>query len=169
MIGSTAEPTNGIPSLTDGEIYTLYQKYLHRDPDSGELASERENAMKYSAAGIERQISLRAGNAPNTGVRGDEGLPSLTVAAPPPVYDSHAGSVIAAGPAAIVNGPTPTGPTGLQTATMPAPYASPAYAGGQAPYYGASAASGGLFGMSMTTLLVLAAAAGAAWYFFVKK
>jgi hypothetical protein len=156
MIGSTAEPTGGIPSLTDGEIYTLYQKYLFRNPDAQELASERENAMKYSAAAIERQIANRGSNVAASGVRGDEGLPSLTVAAP------IAGNVITMGMAANTAGVSVTGPTGTVPSTY-GPYAAPPNAMYQGNIGGAS-----IGGLSMTTIGILVVMAGAAFYFFRK-
>lgn len=159
MIGSTAEPTGGIPSLTDGEIVQLYQQYLFRGPDSGELASERENAMKYSAAGIERQIANRAGNVGGSGVRGDEGLPSLTVPA------SHAAAVVTMGPAAIISAPSAAGPTGTIQA----------YGGGGgsalAPYGYANpyAQPATILGFPLTTVALIAVMAGAAWYFVTRR
>lgn len=169
MIGDNSEPTGGVPSLTDGEIYILYQKYFHRDPDARELASERENAMKYSAAGIERQIANRASNTAGSGVRGDEGLPALTVAAPPPaIADNHAGNIVTMGAAAFAPGATASGPTGNIQGM---------YGGGGsalAPGYYASGAPGvapasTIFGMSTTTVLLLLAIAGAGYYFLVVR
>lgn len=99
-IGDTYAPALGQPSLSAGEITSLYQKYIGRAPDAGEIASELENANKYSAAGIERQIALRGGNAAGSGVRGDEALPALTIPrpvmpapAPAPVYTLPNGAV----------------------------------------------------------------------------
>src|SRR5882672_5678440 len=109
MIGSTAEPTGGIPSLTDSEIVQLYQQYLHRDPDGTELASERDNALKYSAAGIERQIANRAGNVAGSGIRGDEGAAPLTV---PATVVAHVLSGVPSGAVSGGNTAVPVGPTG---------------------------------------------------------
>jgi len=158
MIGDRNEPTGGVPSLTDGEIITLYQKYLHRGPDAQELASERENAMKYSAAGIEGQIADRGGNVPLSGVRGDETRAPLTIPA------QIAGNVATMGPAAIVLGPTAAGPTG----TIPALYGASGSAQNPGAYYGASVAPS-FGGFSVTTLAIVAVVAGAAWYFVLRK
>ena len=160
-IGSTAEPFGGVPSLTDGEIISLYQKYLGRAPDSGELSSERENAMKYSAAGIERQIANRAGNAPNTGIRGDEGLAPLTVAyVPPPIHAADAGHFVTQGAAAVSGAlMSPAGPTGTIYAT----------AAGSAPNYSAGFGSSQANGISTQMILLLLAAAAAAYYFLVVR
>lgn len=155
MIGDRNEPTGGVPSLTDGEIITLYQKYLHRAPDAQELSSERGNALKYSAAGIEAQIADRAGNTPASGVRGDENRAPLTIPAP------IAGNVATMGPAALVQGATAAGPTG----NLAALYGGPGTAQNPGAYYASAA---GPFGLSTTTLLIVAAMAAAAWYFLKK-
>lgn len=160
MIGDQNEPTNGIPSLTDGEIDTLYNKYFRRGPDARELASERENAMKYSAAAIERQIANRAGNVAGSGVRGDEGLPSLTIPA------QHVGNVMTMGAAAIAPGATATGPVG----NVPALYGGPAGSSASVPgaYY-ANTGGATIAGLPIVTVAILALMAGAAWYFLRKK
>src|SRR5262245_43627131 len=112
---STSEPV-GAPSLSDSQIIQLYNWWLNRPPDPTELQSERENALKYSAAGIERQIALRAGNVASSGVRGDEGAASLTVARPAPIVTTQVGNVVATGAAAIAPSAAPqTGPLGLMT------------------------------------------------------
>lgn len=162
-IGDVIAPHDGIPSLTDQEIIALYNQYLGRGPDSGELASERDNAMKYAAAGIERQIANRAGNVAGSGVRGDEGLAPLTQpyiapAAPNvPLYvpQGQVGNVITMGPAAASPSPMPMGPTG----TIYPAYGSPFPPGG---VFGAQGL--GIGGLSMSTLLLIAALAGAAYY-----
>lgn len=166
MRGSTAEPTGGIPSLTPAEITQIYVEVFGRSPDGTELASEMENAMKYSAAGIERQIRNRGGNVAGSGLRGDEGAAPLTVPAPPPAIS---GNVITMGPAALAPAVTPTGPTG----TLAAPNVYPIYPGGG---YGGGGynpgplapASGGLFGLDTTTLMIIAVAGAAAFYFLRK-
>lgn len=146
----TAEPV-GAPSLTDNEIAQLYVWWIGRPPEGNELPSERQNALKYSAAGIERQIANRAGNVGGSGVRGDEGSAALTVPAPPRAIPADvAGSLITMGPSALYQ-PT-NGPTGL---------AGP-YAGA---YYSAAPSVGGF---SLTTLAILAAVVGAAIYFMRK-
>lgn len=153
-IGDTAQPTNGVPSLTDSEIVSLYQKWLGRGPDASELASERENALKYAAAGIENQIANRAGNTPASGVRGDEGQAPLTVPA------SQAGHVAALGPAAIVVNPDSySSPAGLAAAS-PTLVAQPSGSTSFAPT--TSTASVG--GLSLPTILIGAVALGAAFY-----
>jgi len=160
-IGDTSEPV-GAPSLTEQEIIFLYQKYLGRPPDANELASEKENALKYSAAGIERQIMLRAGNVASSGIRGDETLAPLTVpySPPPVVRESSMGGYVTTGPSATSAGPVPVGPTGLMYAS-----AAGAYNGG---YYTPQPSAPSLGGISMTTILILAAMAGAAFYFLRK-
>lgn len=148
----TAEPV-GARSLTDSEIVQLYQWWLLRPPSADEMQSERENSNKYSAAGIERQIANRAGNVSGSGVRGDEGLRSLTVAAP--IIVAHSGSVAASGPAAIAPTADPqTGPLGLSTPGAQYPYPSQ--------YYGAAPRAG--LGLSVGTLAIGAAVIGAAWF-----
>jgi|SRR5882672_242498 len=176
MIGSTAEPTGGIPSLTDSEIVQLYQQYLHRSPDGTELASERENALKYSAAGIERQIANRAGNTAGSGIRGDEGLAPLTVPYVPPapvaVPPSQVGNVVSMGPSAIQPGPSSSGPTGTLTGYYGSAYGPIPNYGPGAPspsFVGGSSAAAGPLGLSWEMWLILGAAAVAAWYFLVKK
>lgn len=160
-IGDTSEPY-GSPSLSDQEIIALYQRHLGRSPDAVELGSERENAMKYSAAGIERQIANRASNAPTSGVRGDEGRAPITIpyvppppppAAPLVIPQSQLGNVLTMGPSALAAGPMPSGPTGLM---------SPGY-GGSVPM------SASLGGFDMTTLIILAAVAAAAYLLFLRK
>lgn len=152
----TQEPTGGVPSLSDSEIVQLYNWWLNRPPDGSELNSERGNALKYSAAGIERQIAMRAGNVASSGIRGDEGSTALTVAAP--IIDSHVGSVVTVGASAIAHPDLVTsGPLGLMTPDRPV-----------AGYYNIPGApmtagfSGG--GLSMTTILIGAAVLGAAWF-----
>lgn len=162
--GSTAEPTGGVPSLTTDELIAIYQEYGHRAPDAGELSSDSANAMKYSAAGIERGIAQRFSNVAGSGVRGDEGLPSLTVPAPLVIPQSQIGNVITMGAAAIQPGLSQSGPTGLNVGT----YGQPA-GGGYYPSYAAGAGSGLPFGLTPMTLLLLAGVAGGAWYFLVRK
>lgn len=175
MRGSTAEPTGGVPSLTASEITDIYGEVFNRPPDATELASELENALKYSAAGIERQIRLRASNAPNTGVRGDENLAPLSVhvAVPTPI----AGNVATVGPAALEPSGTPTGPTGTLAAPNvygPGTYMQqPSYSpGGAGPtgivrgYTPSAAPSAG--GFDTTTLLIIGAMAVAAYFLLVK-
>lgn len=170
MIGSTAEPTGGIPSLTTSEIVQLYQKYIGRPPDAIELASEQENAMKYSAAGIERQIANRASNVAGSGIRGDEGLPSLTTPALPPVVPAtQVGNVVTMGPAGIDHGPSSSGPTGTLTGYYGAPYGPMTTYGQGATSAPRTSAAGGVFGMSWSTIALLAAVAGAAYYFLVVR
>lgn len=163
MIGDTAEPTGGVPSLSDAEIVQLYQKYIRRPPDDVEFASERQNALRYSAAGIERQIANRASNVPSIGIRGDEGLAPLTIPAPVLVPDNHLGNVLTMGPAAIVPGLSYSGPTGLKPGTY-----GQFLPGASSGYLGPAGASLP-FGLDATTLLVIAAMAGAAYYFLVKR
>lgn len=153
LFGSrTTEPTGGVPSMSDSEIVQAYNWWLNRPPDGSELSSERANALKYSAAGIERQIAMRSGNVASSGVRGDEGLAPLTM--PAPILSSHVGSVVTVGAAAIApDGVTQTGPLGLMT---PAGVAVPA-----GNYYGASVVPAGL---SLTTILIGAAVLGAGFY-----
>lgn len=173
MIGDTYAPALGQPSLTASEITALYQQYLGRAPYPSELSSELENANKYSAAAIERQISLRAGNAPGSGVRGDEGAPSLTIARPnaPAMVVTPAGAPVGSlatmGAAGTLDTAPTVGPTGLsQPNTVP----------GRTFYYGedapmsvssSSAGGGGLFGMDAMTMVVVAGVAAAA-YFLLK-
>lgn len=148
--------TPSAPSLTASDVTQLYQWWLNRPPMSDELASELDNATRYSAAGIERQIANRAGNVAGSGVRGDEGAPSLTVQ-PAPILDAHAGSVASVGVAAIAPyAPAQAGPVGLQT-----PY------GANVPtqVYQASVLPGGI---SLTTILIGAAVIGAAYFLIVK-
>lgn len=160
---STLEPV-GAPSLSDSEIINLYNWWLGRPPDSVELASERENALKYSAAGIERQIALRSGNVAGSGVRGDEGAAPLTVARPAPIVSSQVGNVVATGAAAIApTAPIQAGPVGLMTPSyMPGAYSYPS----AQQVYQASVLPGGF---SFTTIAIVAAVAGAAWFLFLRK
>jgi hypothetical protein len=149
----TSEPV-GVPSLTDAQIVQLYNWWLNRPPTNDELISERENALKYSAAGIERQIANRAGNVAGSGTRGDETSGALTVAAP--IIPSQVGNIATMGPAAIAPGAVSQGgPLGLSSAA--GQYGAPST------YY-ASAAPVSLFGLSLTTIAIGAAVLGAAWY-----
>jgi len=186
--GDTLEPALGVPSLTAGEITQIYQEAFGRPPTGSELSSELENANKYSAAGIERQIRNRAANAPGTGIRGDEGLPALTMPRPirnnpvpppsavvsplPPV-----GSVVTSGPSTPSGDTPPTvGPTGLANPLLPINYATMQYG----PKFGYSGGNGGLAlaqpvpsapgssGFDLTTYLIIGGMALAAWYLFVK-
>jgi hypothetical protein len=147
----TQEPTGGVPSMSDAEIVRAYNWWLNRPPDGSELESERGNALKYSAAGIERQIAMRSGNVASSGTRGDEGLAPLTK--PAPIYDSHVGSIITSGPSAIgpYNG-VQGGPIGLM---------SPGQAYYPNTFYGAATQPAGL---SMTTILIGAAVLAGAWF-----
>jgi hypothetical protein len=152
----TSEPV-GVPSLTDAQIVQLYNWWLNRPPSNDELISERENALKYSAAGIERQIANRSGNVAASGVRGDETSGALTVAAP--IIPSQVGNVATMGPSAIAPGAGPqTGPLGLSTPSA-APYAPSTYYGAAGPIQGIS-----IFGLSLTTIAIGVAVLGAAWY-----
>jgi hypothetical protein len=171
LFTDTTAPTGGVPSLTASQITDIYNYYLHRPPTSEELASEMENALKYSAAGIERSIALRAGNVAGSGIRGDEGLPALTQPPPPPVVSQVTGALDA--PDASV---PPTGLYGTTNASLPINYAtnqvgrqfgygSYQTGGGLAPTTQASAAGGGF---SMVTLLILAAVGVAAYFLVVK-
>lgn len=182
-IGDTYAPALGQPSLSPAEITQLYMKYLLRPPDAQEMASEMENANKYSAAGIERQIALRAGNAPASGVRGDETLAPLTIPrpvapampyAPPPdlrtqvtVDNAPVGSVATFGPAGTLDTGYSGGPVGL---VGPAGNVVPGrsvttagnfVAGNGGGLLAAPSASGG---MDMMTLVVIGGMAFAAWY-----
>lgn len=156
MIGDTSEPTNGIPSLTTDEIISLYYKYLQRAPDANELATDSANALKYSAAGIERGIALRGSNTAGSGVRGDETLAPLTVPA------TITGNVVTMGPAATAQGSTATGPTGTLAAPL-TPGLAPTYTNA-AQLIGAPRT-----GLSLTTMLILGAMAVAAYFLLVKK
>jgi hypothetical protein len=171
LFTSTAAPTGGVPSLTASQITDIYNYYLHRPPTSDELASEMENALKYSAAGIEQQIALRAGNVAGSGIRGDEGLPALTQPPPPPVVSQVSGALDA--PAANV---PPAGLYGTINPSLPINYATNQVGrqfgygdyqtgGGLVPTQ-ASAAGGG--GFSMMTLLIIAAVGVAAYFLVVK-
>ena len=152
--GQTAEPTGGVPSLTAAQITNLYQLYLNRPPTVDELASEQQNALKYSAAGIERSIADRGSNTAGSGVRGDEGQPALTV----PV--EHAGNVVSTGPGAITpSTATAGGPTGPIPATLGGAVSSYAIPSSIAP-------TGG--GFDLTTMLILGAV-GVAAYLLIKK
>lgn len=146
---STQAPTNGIPSLTDAQITLLYQTYLGRPPDATELASEEQNALKYSAAGIENQISLRAGNTPGSGIRGDEGQAPLTVQ-PAVVAHVLSGVPIAAVSSDANTNMLPVGPTGTIQAVQGSPIVTTA-AGVSVP------AASTIGGFDTTTLLILAA------------
>jgi hypothetical protein len=156
----TAEPV-GAPSLTDSEIVQLYNWWLNRPPDPVELASERENAWKYSAAGIERQIANRSGNVASSGIRGDEGAPALTVAAPPATH-ADAGNVAASGASAAASSLAiaPAGPTGLVAPWRDLPQYGGAISGGG--LAGNYAPSGG--GLSLTTIAIGALVLGAAFF-----
>ena len=164
----TQEPV-GAPSLTDAEIVQLYQWWLGRPPDPVELSSERENAWKYSAAGIERQIANRSGNVAGSGIRGDEGAPSLTVAAPI-ISHADAGNVATAGASAAVAGLAiaPSGPIGLV-----APWRDlPQYGGGYPTATGSMVApqpSGGFGGFSLTTIAIGALVLGAGFYLWKNR
>lgn len=174
MIGSTAAPTGGVPSLTTSEITQLYQQYLGRSPDASELSSEMENALKYSAAGIERQIANRAGNVAGSGVRGDEGAPSLTVYTPPPPV----ASIVTAGPSVPTATTPPTvGSIGLANPSAPINYATMqpgahyGYSGGSGGYDGSGIIAGTPYaaqaqqtGMSLVTWAILGGIAIAAYY-----
>jgi hypothetical protein len=162
FLSSTDAPV-GAPSLTDSQIIQLYNWWLGRPPDSVELASERENALKYSAAGIERQIANRAGNVSGSGVRGDEGAPSLTIVRPAPIVSTQVGSIVSTGVSAIAPGAAPqTGPLGLMTPSyLPGSYAYPS----AQQNYSASV----LGGFSFTTIAIAAVVAGAAWFLFLRK
>jgi hypothetical protein len=167
----TQEPIGG-PSLSDAEIVQLYQWWLGRPPDPVELSSERENAWKYSAAGIERQIANRSGNVASSGIRGDEGAPSLTVAAPI-VSHADAGNVATAGASAASAGLAiaPSGPTGLV-----APWRDLPQYGGSYPGAGyatgsmvAPGAGGGFGGLSLTTIAIGALVLGAGFYLWKNR
>lgn len=135
--GDTLEPALGVPSLTPGEIDSIYREAFGRATEGNEMASELENANKYSAAAIERQIKNRASNAAGSGVRGDEGKPSLTIPRALPVtppqnpfiYTTQPvpiGSLATVGPAGIerfADGPT-VGPTGLAYTGDPVNYSN---------------------------------------------
>jgi len=161
-------PTGGVPSLTAGQITDIYQAYLHRPPTPEELTSEQENALKYSAAGIENQIALRAGNVAGSGIRGDEGLPALTQAPPPPVVSQVLGAIDSPG-----SNVPPTGLYGTINPSLPINYATNQV--GRQYGYGDYQTGGGLVtasaaggGLSMTTLLILAAVGVAAYFLVVK-
>ncbi len=171
-IGDTTAPTGGVPSLTADEITSLYLKYLGRPPEGNELASELENANKYSAAGIERQIANRASNVAGSGIRGDEGLPSLTQPAP-------VASAVTAGPSTPSASTPPTvGPTGLANPIAPINYATmqtgaqygytPRSGGGGTTFVPAGGGGGGLFGGGIMTWLVVGGVAFGAWYLLKK-
>lgn len=186
-IGDTYAPALGQPSLTASEIQQLYSKY-NLTMSSSDLASELENANKYSAAGIERQIALRAGNAPGTGIRGDEGAPSLTitrpVAPPPPALVANEqdwraqiqtssgaplGSVANFGPAGMLDTGYSGGPVGLVHSdpgnVVPGRVVvNYGNTGGVAPTALDAGAGGGGGGFDMTTVLLIAAMAAGAWY-----
>jgi hypothetical protein len=163
-------PTGGVPSLTAGQITDIYEFYLHRPPTSEELVSEQENALKYSAAGIENQIALRAGNVAGSGIRGDEGLPPLTQAPPPPVVSQVSGALDAPGsnvpPAGLYGTINPSLPINYATNQVGRQFGYGGYqtGGGLLPTTQASAAGG----FSMTTLLILAAVGVAAYFLVVK-
>jgi hypothetical protein len=169
LFTDTTAPTGGVPSLTPDQITQLYQYYLHRPPDSAELASEMENALKYSAAGIERQIANRAGNVAGSGIRGDEGLPALTQPPPPPVVSAVTTSL--ATPDATV---PPAGLFGTINPSLPINYAT--NQSGRQFGYGAYQTGGGLpavaasagGGFDMMTLLVIGAIGVAAYFLLVK-
>lgn len=155
-IGDTNQPINGIPSLTASELLSLYAKY-NIVPGPTDLSSDQENALKYSAAGIERQIALRAGNVPNSGIRGDENLAPLTVAA---TVEGHA---VTLGVAAVAPPPA-GGPTGTTTFSTSGGFLTPsgspvALAPGVGPISSISVG-----GIDLTTILIGAVALGAAWY-----
>lgn len=175
MIGDTYAPS-GAPSLTAGEITQLYQQYLGRTPTAAEMASEQENALKYSAAGIERQISLRAGNVAGSGIRGDEGLPNLTVPRPAPVVlqsqvvgnNVPLGSVATMGAAGTLDTEQTVGPVGLS-----GPVPGRALPTG---YDGSGINPGGMYtpaaiaqtGSSLVFYVLIGGAALAAYYFLRK-
>jgi hypothetical protein len=161
MRGDTTAPDNGIPSLTPAEITAIYQEVFNRPPDANELATDSANALKYSAAGIERGIRLRGSNDAGSGVRGDENLPSLTFQVPHPAI---AGNVVTMGPAALAPTSTPTGPTG--TLAAPNTYGAPIGLQGGPIYVPATPAAS--FGLDATTLLIIAAMAAGA-FFFLRK
>lgn len=186
-IGDTYAPALGQPSLTPAEITSLYLKYLQRPPDATEMASEMENANKYSAAGIERQIALRSGNTAGSGVRGDENLPALTIPRPVPVAPVPAvdlrnqvrvesgggmlapvGSVATFGPAGTLDTSFTAGPVGLVRPPGNVVPGREVYTsgnfigGGGAPVTESLPAAAG--GLDTTMLLVLAGVGFAAWY-----
>jgi hypothetical protein len=167
LFTDTTAPTGGVPSLTPDQITQLYEFYFHRPPDSVELASEMENALKYSAAGIERQIANRAGNVAGSGIRGDEGLPALTQPPPPPVLSAVTTSIATPG----ANVP-PTGLYGTVNASLPVNYATNQV--GRQFGYGDYQTGGGVVqaaaggGFDMTTLLVIGAIGVAAYFLLVK-
>lgn len=170
--GRTAEPVGG-PSLTDSEIVQLYQWWLNRPPDPVELASERENAFKYSAAGIERQIANRSGNVAGSGVRGDEGAAPLTTPyVPPAATHADAGNVAASGASAAASSLAiaPAGPTGLVAPWRDLPqYGGNIGGGGLSGNYGATAGGGFLGGLSLTTVLIGVAVLGAGFFLWSRR
>lgn len=64
--------------MTPADLTSLYLATFGRPPDANELASDLDNARRYGDAGVVRGIQLRAGNAPGSGVRGDEYLAPLS-------------------------------------------------------------------------------------------
>lgn len=164
----TSAPAPGQSSMTDAMIIQAYQYWLGRSPyspsnpgpdgDTSELASEENNALKYSAAGIERTIAARSGNVPGAPA---VALPSVTVpyVAPVVVTADVAGNVAAVGPSATQT--SAVGPTGLIVATQ-GPTVTPAVVST------ASAPTSTILGFDPTTLIILAVVAGAAW-FLIKR
>jgi len=70
-------PQLGGSQLDAGTLTSLYLQLFGRPPDANEMASDLDNARRYGDAGVIRGIQLRAGNVAGSGIRGDEGLPSL--------------------------------------------------------------------------------------------
>lgn len=161
MIGDSFPPPLGQPSLTRDEIITLYNRYGLSYSES-DIASDLENANKYSATGIEGQIAKRASNVAGSGVAV---VPVITVLnSTPPltnVPDSHVGNVLATGAPIAPGTYAASGPTGL----APGYYGGPVYPGGTPAGTNAAAS---IFGFSPLTLIVLVAMAGAAFYFLRK-
>lgn len=60
-------PALGQPSMNAGDVTQAYQQAFGRAPDARELASELENANKYSKSGILDQIARRTSNDPGSG------------------------------------------------------------------------------------------------------
>lgn len=158
-IGDGFIPVLGQPSLTRSEVISLYTKYGINDYTENDIASDLENANKYSAVGIEGQIAKRATNVPGTGYAPVPIIPVIN-ATPPATPPSVVGNVLANGPTANTTSPVgPTGPIiavqgpGVQGVSTPA----------DATRYAAPAS-----GISSTTILIGVAVLGAAAFLLLR-
>lgn len=69
---NTGAPAFGQPSMNDQQIQAAYQSSIGRQATASELASERENANKYGAAGIQAEIAKRGAPTASAGGSGGD-------------------------------------------------------------------------------------------------